>query len=96
MSKYSIKYSNIFKKELKKVLKQGKEIDKLLYVVDKLSKREKLDSKYRDHQLINDRRYKCCRECHIKPDWLLVYKYNNNELILFLVETGSHSELFNK
>lgn len=45
MSKYSIKYSNIFKKELKKVLKQGKEIDKLLYVVDKLSKREKLDSK---------------------------------------------------
>ena len=96
MSKYSIKYSNIFKKELKKVLKQGKEIDKLLYVVDKLSNSERLDSKYRDHQLINDRRYKGCRECHIEPDWLLVYKYNNDELILFLVETGSHSELFNK
>lgn len=55
-----------------------------------------MDSKYRDHQLINDRRYKGCRECHIEPDWLLVYKYNNDELILFLVETGSHSELFNK
>ena len=96
MSKYSIKYSNIFKKELKKVLKQGKEIDKLLYVVDKLSNSERLDSKYREHQLINDRRYKGCRECHIEPDWLLVYKYNNDELILFLVETGSHSELFNK
>lgn len=96
MSKYSIKYSNIFKKELKKVLKQGKEIDKLLYVVDKLSNSERLDSKYRDHQLINDRRYKGCREYHIEPDWLLVYKYNNDELILFLVETGSHSELFNK
>lgn len=55
-----------------------------------------LDSKYRDHSLIDNKYFKNCRECHIEPDWLLVYKYSEKELILFLVETGSHSEILDK
>lgn len=96
MIKYKIKYSNIFKKQLKKLLKQGKNIDKLLFVVEKLAKNELLDSKYKDHSLLDNKYYKDCRECHIEPDWLLIYKYNNDEIILYLVESGSHSELFGK
>ena len=83
--KYNVQYSNKFKKSLKKVTKQGKNIDKLLDVVDKLAIKEELDPKYKDHQLVNDKMYKNCRECHIEPDWLLVYRYNENELILLLV-----------
>lgn len=64
-------------------------------VVEILSKGEVLDIKYKDHILIDNKYYRNCRECHIEPDWLLVYKYNNDELILYLVETGSHSDLFN-
>lgn len=55
-----------------------------------------LDVKYKNHNLTNDKNYKNCSECHIEPDWLLVYQYINNELILLLINTGSHSELFDK
>lgn len=96
MIKYNIKYSKNFKKQLKKVIKQGKNIDKLLKVVELLSNGETLDVKYKDHPLIDNKYYRDCRECHIEPDWLLVYKYNNDELILYLVGTGSHSDLFSK
>ncbi len=92
--KYKVKYSIAFKKELKKITKQGKNIDKLLDVVDKLANKEELESKYRNHNLINDKYYKNCGECHIEPDWLLIYQYNDDELILVLVNTGSHSEVF--
>lgn len=96
MIKYKVKYSKAFKKQLKKVIKQGKNIDKLLTVVDILSKGNELEEKYKDHALLDNKYYKNCRECHIEPDWLLIYKYQNKELILYLVETGSHSDLFNK
>lgn len=92
--KYDVQYSSKFKKGLKKNIKQGKDINKLLDVVDKLAIKEKLEPKYKDHQLVNDGIYNNCRECHIEPDWLLVYKYNENELILLLINTGSHSEVF--
>lgn len=62
--------------------------------MDTLANNEKLDEKYKDHQLVNSLRFKNCRECHIEPDWLLVYRIDNNELVLLLVETGSHSDLF--
>lgn len=93
--KYLIKRSNNFKRQYKKILKQGKDISKMKYVIDLLSCGKKLDLKYKDHLLNDNKYYKNCRECHIEPDWILVYKYNENELILFLVETGSHSDLFN-
>lgn len=68
----------------------------MLDVVDKLACKEKLETRFRNHNLINNKYYKNCSECHIEPDWLLVYQYNEDKLILLLVNTGSHSEVFNK
>lgn len=94
---YEVKTTSRFNKELKKVAKQqGKNINKLIEVVEILANGLELDSKYRNHKLINDKIFKDCNECHITPDWLLIYKYQDNELILLLFATGSHSELFNK
>lgn len=64
--------------------------------MDKLAIKEELDPKYRNHKLIDDKNFKNCMECHIRPDWLLIYQYNENELLLLLMDTGSHSDLFNK
>lgn len=94
MTKYKVRYSNAFKKSLKKVLRQGKDIDKLIYIVRKIANKEDLESKYHNHDLENSKYYKNCKECHIEPDWLLIYQYIENELILLLVDTGSHSNLF--
>ena len=92
---YKIQYSSVFKKQLKLMAKQGKDIQKLKDVVQRLANLEELEPKYRNHTLQNSKKFKNCNECHIEPDWLLVYKYiNDNTLILLLVETGSHSELF--
>jgi len=96
MMNYKVKYSKEFKKSLKKVIKQGKNIDKLLDIVDMLSQKQQLDPKYKDHALYNDKRFKDCRDCHIETDWVLIYKYLENELILLLVNTGSHSEVLDK
>lgn len=93
---YQIKYTKEFKKSIKKITKQGKKIDKLLNVVDMLSKRIPLEARYHDHALYNDSRFQNCRDCHIEPDWVLIYKYLDNDLILLLVNTGSHSEVLEK
>ena len=53
-----------------------------------------LDIKYKDQALISNLRFMNCRKCHIEPDWLLVYKKNKKDLILFIIETGTHSDLF--
>lgn len=92
--KWILVLTNNFKKQYKKELKWGKNLDKIDYVIDKLAKREELESKYKDHKLINDKYYINCRECHIEPDWLLVYQYEDNKLNLLLIATGSHSEIF--
>ena len=81
--KYDVVYSIKFKKSLKKMQKQNKDLDELLDVVDKLAQKEELDPKYRNHKLKDDKYYKNCSECHIRPDWLLIYQYNDNELLLF-------------
>ena len=94
--KYKIKISSKFKKNYKKILKQGKDRNKFIYVLRKLSSGQKLDINYKDHALINDKTYKDCRECHIEPDWLLIYKVKEDELVLLLFATGSHSDLFDK
>lgn len=88
--------SSNFKKQYKKIGKQGKDLTKIKMVIDKLARQEILEPKYKDHNLVNDKYYKNCRECHIEPDWLLIYQYEDNKLNLLLVATGSHSELFNK
>ncbi len=93
-TKYGVVTSNKFNRQLRKIIKQGKNLKKLSDVVKKLANGEVLEPKYRDHLLNDTKYYRNCRECHIEPDWLLVYKHNNNEIILYLVETGSHSDLF--
>ena len=93
-TKYTIKFTSDFKKDYKRIIKQGKDISRLKYIVTELANGNNLNPKYKNHMLTNSKYYKNCGECHITPDWLLVYKYSNNELILLLVATGSHSELF--
>ena len=90
--KYEVRFTNQFKKDLKLSQKQGKDVDKLFAVVEKLANGEPLDDKYRDHTLTGD--YKGCRECHIEPDWLLVYEIFDDMLVLLLNRVGCHSELF--
>ena len=89
---YKIKFTGQFKKELKLAKKQGKDINKLFKIVDILAQKKVLDIKYKDHALISN--YKGFRECHIESDWLLIYKYYDDILVLSLSRLGSHSELF--
>lgn len=90
----NLEYTNQFKKDIKKITKQGLDIEKLHKVIDILQKREKLPEQYRDHLLVNSRNYKNMRECHIEADWLLIYKVYDDAMVLVAVRTGSHSELF--
>ena len=84
--------SNQFKKDLKLARKRGCKIEHLRDVVNTLANGQKLDEKYRDHGLSGD--YNGFRECHIEPDWLLIYRTSQTTLILFLFRTGTHSDLF--
>lgn len=93
-TKYEIKTTATFNKNLKKMYKQNKNINKLMFVVEKLANKEELDIKYKNHKLINDKYFYECFECHIEPDWLLIYKIEDQKLILLLFATGSHSDLF--
>lgn len=89
---YTVKFTSKFKKDLKLAKKQNKDLDKLYKVIDELSHGNKLDLKYKDHELSGV--YKGVRECHIEPDWLLIYEYIDNVLVLSLNRLGSHSDLF--
>lgn len=92
MSKYQIVPTSKFKKDLKTVIRRGYNVELLGTVVDLLAAGKVLPEKYRDHSLIGN--YKGCRECHITPDWLLIYEVSDGELILYLTRTGTHSDLF--
>jgi len=90
--KYGIVLTSMFKKDLKLAKKRGYDLSLLNIVVDTLAQGQPLAEKYKDHSLIGN--YKGCRECHITPDWLLIYEISDNELILYLTRTGTHSDLF--
>lgn len=90
--KYNLVLTSLFKKDLKTAKKRGYDIKLLNDVVDTLSMGLPLDEKYKDHKLIGN--YQGCRECHITPDWLLIYEITEDELILYLTRTGTHSDLF--
>ena len=90
--KYTAKPTSQFKKDLKKAQKRGYDLELLKYVIKKLSDGETLDEKYKDHPLIGN--YSNRRECHIQPDWLLIYQIVESDLILVLTRTGTHSDLF--
>ncbi len=91
-SKYGIVLTSMFKKDLKLAKRRGYDLSLLSNVVDTLAMGRPLAEKYKDHGLLGN--YKGCRECHITPDWILIYEIANNELILYLTRTGTHSDLF--
>jgi len=86
----SLIVENQFKKDVKRLQKRGKNIDKLKIVIEKLLKNQELDPKYKDHALTGN--WKNHRDCHIEPAWVLIYRISDNHL--FLVRSGSHSDLF--
>lgn len=87
-----VRYSNRFKKDLKLAYKRNLNLDLLSKVIKMLQNEIPLPEQYRDHALTGD--YSGFRECHIQPDWLLVYRTEKSELILMLARTGTHSDLF--
>ena len=84
--------SNKFLKDLKTARSRGLDLSLLQDVVEKLARQEKLEEKYRDHALSGI--YSDFRECHVKPNWLLIYSIDNDELELLLFRNGTHSDLF--
>lgn len=92
MVKYKIVQTGRFKKDLKLARKRGYNLALLAAVVDTLASGNPLPEYYKDHNLSGN--YSGCRECHITPDWLLIYEIADDELFLYLTRTGTHSDLF--
>ena len=90
--KYTVKPSSKFKKGLKAAEKSGYNIKKLTDVIKLLANGIALPPENKDHELKGN--FSGKRECHIEPDWLLIYEYEDSDLILYLIATGSHSNLF--
>jgi len=88
--KLTIRRTTQFKRDVKKLLKGGKNVEKLLRVIEILAEGEGLPYEYKAHPLRGN--YKEKYDCHIEPDWILIYEIENNELVLY--RTGNHSELF--
>ena len=86
--KYEIKFTTQFKKDLKLAKKQNRNLDKLFEVINILADGGSLDARYRDHDLSGI--YRGTRECHIEPDWLLVYEIRDELLVLMLYRLGTH------
>ena len=94
MTKLKIIYEGKFKKDYKLAVKRGLNPDAIAEVISMLADKKKLPPKYRDHKLVSSRNYKNMRECHIESDWLMIYQIIDDVLILRLVRTGTHSDLF--
>ena len=94
MTKFTVKFTTQFKKDYKLAMRRGLKIELLDEVIAKLARGEELPEKNRDHALTGN--WVGHRECHIQPDWLLVYHVANDVLVLTLTRTGSHSDLFSK
>ncbi len=88
----SLRRATQFKKDLKKAIKQGKNLEKLASLIDFLQHERPLPKKYQDHQLTGN--WFHYRECHITPDWLLIYAINHETQEVYLARLGSHAELF--
>ena len=88
----TIKYQTAFKRDYKRIKKRGYDLRLLEDVIALLAQEQELPPAYRDHALTGD--YSGCRECHIAPDWLLVYEVVHDELLLYLTRTDTHSDLF--
>jgi len=89
---YAVKPTTKFAKDLKRVEKREYKMDLLTEVLKNLASGKKLEEKYQDHPLKGN--YHGCRECHITPDWLLIYKIAKAKLLIYLTRTGTHSDLY--
>ena len=87
-----VKFSALFKKDYKRIQKRHYDVKALEDVIHLLATGNPLPAKYRDHILVKD--YAGCHECHIGPDWLLIYEIREAELLLYLTRTGTHSDIF--
>ncbi len=87
---YSVHTTKLFEKDTIKLGKRGKDLVKLKLIINELAKGHVLQPKYKDHKLTGN--YSGFKECHIEPDWLLIYKIEDGAL--FLTRTGTHSDLF--
>ncbi len=94
MIKYTIRYSTRFKKSIKDFRHNQQILDEIALMLDRLANNEVLEPKYNDHNLTGN--LKEYRECHIRPDLCLIYQKQNDMLILYCLDIGSHSELFKK
>ncbi len=90
--KYTVKPSTKFQKDLKRIDKRGYNLALLTEVIKIIASGEELPAKYKDHNLAGN--FAKCKECHITPDWLLIYELTESDLILYLTRTGTHSDLF--
>jgi len=88
---YTVKPTTRFQKDLKLAAKRGYQIDLLTMAIKMIAAGETLAESYKDHPLKG--KYTGCRECHITPDWLLIYEIADDELILYLTRTGAHRDL---
>ena len=91
-TKYTVKFTTVFRKDYKKAKKRRLPLEKLKEVVDLLAMGQPLPERNRDHALTGD--WVGHRECHIQPDWLLIYRIEEDVLVLTMTRTGTHSELF--
>lgn len=89
---YQLLYSNRFKKSLKKCHKKGLDIEKLRLAIKTLVENGNLPAEYRPHKLVG--KYNGIWECHISPDWLLLWEQNDTCLTMLMVDTGTHSDIF--
>ena len=92
MSKYTLRYTTLFKKQRKLLIRRGYDIRLLDDVIVMLANGESLPEKYRDHALSSHRKGQ--RDCHIRPDWILIYERNDDVLTLLLCETGTYADIF--
>ena len=90
--KYTVRPTSRFEKDLKKLKRRGYDLSLLTGIIKMLANGETLPEKNKDHQLVGA--YSGCRECHITPDWLLIYEISGDDLFLYLTRTGTHSDLF--
>ena len=94
MTKYIVKYTGQFKKDYKLAMRQKRDMSRIDRVITLLAQGETLPESNKDHALSGN--WKGHRECHVAPDWLLIYKLEQDVLVLTLTRTGSHSALFNE
>jgi mRNA interferase YafQ len=86
----AIRRTSQFKRDVKRMKKRGRDLDKLKEILERIIGGQQLEAKYRDHVLVGQ--YEGTRECHIEPDWLLIYELAQSEIVL--IRTGTHADLF--